>query len=313
MRRLALALAFIAGASAAMAEEQDFTPEFGALEGAELSHFLIRNFDDYALPIGRYSRDEKPSTLVEGAIREFVYWLDREVSTLEAIRNYEHRFAELGYQTVFACAGDECGGFDFRFGSYLVEPPVMRFDLADFRYLGVKTPDGERHASVIASRQGGRLYVQIIAVEGGAAPERMTEIGPAPPPLAKPGVARLFALARQLTEEGNAPLDGIAFEAGSAKLTIDSGEALEQVAALLRGRPDLGFLVVGHTDNQGGLEPNLALSKARAESVAARIASADGVSANQLEPHGVAFLSPRASNATEEGRAQNRRVELVLK
>lgn len=312
MRRLALALAFIAGAGAALAEEQDFTPEFGALEGAELSHFLTRNFDDYALPVGRYTRDKKPSRLIEGAIREFVYRLEGEASTLEAIRNYEHRFAELGYETVFVCEGDECGGFDFRFAAYLVEPPAMRFDLADFRYLGVETPDGERHASVIASRQGGRLFVQIIAIEGDVAPQRMTEIGPAPPPRAKPGVARLFTLARLLTEEGRAPLDGIAFEAGSAKLTIESDEPLEQVAALLRGRPDLRFLVVGHTDNQGGLDPNLALSKARAESVAARIASADGVSAGQLEPHGVAFLAPRASNATEAGRALNRRVELVM-
>ena len=58
---------------------------------------------------------------------------------------------------------------------------------------------------------------------------------------------------------------------------------------------------------------NLKLSRARAEAVAARLSAEDGVEPGQLIPRGVGFLSPRATNATEEGRAQNRRVELVVK
>lgn len=306
---LVAVLAFAAGVGA---EEEEFTPEFGALEGAELSHFMTRNFDAYKLPVGRFTRDEQPVKVIEGRIREFVYRAEGETSTLEAVRNYQRRFTELGYRTLFECAGDECGGFDFRFNAYLVDPPAMRFDLADFRYLAVEDEARERHASVIASRQGGRLYVQIIAVEGETAPERMTAAGEAPPPRVKPGQARLFALARRLTEDGHAPLDGVAFEAGSAKLTDASAPVLTQAAELLRARPDLRFLVVGHTDDQGPLDVNLELSRKRAEAVAAKLASAEGVTAAQLIPYGVGFLSPRASNATEAGRALNRRVELVL-
>jgi OOP family OmpA-OmpF porin len=264
------------------------------------------------MPTAKFSRDAQPAQEIEGRIRELVYEVAGEVSTLEAVRNYQQRFEELGYQTVFQCAGDECGGFDFRFNVYLVEPPKMRFDLADFRYLAVTDATVGRHATVIASRQGGKLFVQVISIEGDALPERMTE-GSAPAPRAKPGEARLFALARQLTEVGHAALDGIDFEPGSPTLTSASVSALTQAASLLTGRPDLTFLVVGHTDNQGTLESNMELSLERARSVAAKLAETPGVNADQLIPLGVGFLSPRASNATESGRRENRRVELVLR
>lgn len=315
MRRalFALAAAFSLAGVPAFAQDEDFTPEFGALEGAELTHVLTRNFDSYKLPTGRFTRQAQPVLTIEGSVREFVYRLDGDMSTLEVLRNYQRRFGELGYRTLFECAGDECGGFDFRFNTYLVDPPAMRFDLADFRLLSVADEAQGRRASVIASRQGGRLYVQIVAIEGEAAPERMTSLDDAPPPQTKPGQARLYALARRLTEEGHAPLDGIEFEAGSARLTEASGPWLEQAAELLKARPDLRFLVVGHTDDQGDLQLNIELSLARAKAVAGRIAEAEGVSPAQLLAHGVGFLAPRASNETEEGRALNRRVELVLR
>ncbi len=305
-----LALALVAAGAAA---QEDQAPEFGVMEGAKLTHFLTRSFDAYSLPVGKFTRDEKPVRTLEGAVREFVYELDDETSTLEAIRNYQRSFGDLGYATLFECAGETCGGFDFRFGIYLVEPPAMRFDLADFRYLALVDETAGRNASVLASRQGGKLFIQVIAVEGQAAPATMVDVADAPKPRAKPQEARLYALARLLTEEGHAPLDGIEFEAGSAKLIGRSEDTLSQAATLLRGRPDLTFLVVGHTDNQGDLELNLKLSRARAEAVAARLAAEEGVEAAQLVPHGVGFLAPRATNATEEGRALNRRVELVVK
>ena len=310
--RLAAGLALSLIASAAFAEEEDFAPEFGALEGATLTHFLTRNFDAYDLPVGKFTRDAKPVEKLEGSVREFAYSLEAETSTLEAIRNYQRSFDSLGYATNFECAGEDCGGFDFRFGTYLVEPPAMRFDLADFRFLSVSDDEAGRHAAVLASRQGGKLFVQVISVEGEAAPNAMVDVADAPQPQAKPTRARLFALARRLTESGHAPLEGIEFAAGSSELIGTSDAALKQAATLLRGRPDLRFLVVGHTDNQGSLEANIKLSLARAEAVAARLATEDGVEAEQLIPKGIGFLSPRASNATDEGRALNRRVELVL-
>ena len=72
------------------------------------------------------------------------------------------------------------------------------------------------------------------------------------------------------------------------------------------------MVLVGHTDAEGALEGNIALSKRRATAVMERLVSVYGVEAAQVSADGVGFLSPLASNLTADGRAQNRRVEVVL-
>lgn len=75
--------------------------------------------------------------------------------------------------------------------------------------------------------------------------------------------------------------------------------------------PLLKLHVVGHTDNVGDLDYNLKLSKARAEAVVNELVSKHKIAADRLKAHGVGPLSPVSSNDSEEGRALNRRVELV--
>lgn len=70
--------------------------------------------------------------------------------------------------------------------------------------------------------------------------------------------------------------------------------------------------MVGHTDSVGGLDGNLALSRRRAEAVTAALVREYGVAGSRLTSNGVASPAPVASNASDEGRARNRRVELVL-
>ena len=69
---------------------------------------------------------------------------------------------------------------------------------------------------------------------------------------------------------------------------------------------------MGHSDAVGSLEANIALSRARARSVAGRLVDTHGVARGQLRAEGAGYLAPRASNATEDGRALNRRVEVVV-
>jgi OOP family OmpA-OmpF porin len=71
-------------------------------------------------------------------------------------------------------------------------------------------------------------------------------------------------------------------------------------------------VIVGHSDNQGSLEANIALSKRRAEAVRTALITR-GVAAERLEAHGVGYLAPVSTNLTEAGRTLNRRVELVLR
>ncbi len=104
---------------------------------------------------------------------------------------------------------------------------------------------------------------------------------------------------------------GINFETGKSDINEQSAEAISQISILLKNNGTLKLYVVGHTDNVGTIDTNLKLSKERADAVVNSLVANYGISADRLKPYGVASLAPVASNDTEEGRAKNRRVELV--
>jgi OOP family OmpA-OmpF porin len=91
----------------------------------------------------------------------------------------------------------------------------------------------------------------------------------------------------------------------------ESAQALREIATLLEQDPELTLHVVGHTDNVGGDAYNMDLSRRRASAVVTALASQHGIDAARLKPAGVGPLAPVARNDGEEGRARNRRVELV--
>jgi OmpA-OmpF porin, OOP family len=95
------------------------------------------------------------------------------------------------------------------------------------------------------------------------------------------------------------------------EIKSESKPTLEQIADLLKREPSLKLLVVGHTDNVGDFESNRDLSQRRAESVANALVTGFGIAPERLVSFGVSYAAPVASNATAEGRSQNRRVELV--
>ncbi len=120
-------------------------------------------------------------------------------------------------------------------------------------------------------------------------------------------------LSQAIESEGRVVLDGLYFDFDQSTLTAESTPSLETIAAFLKQQSALQFYVVGHTDMTGSLEYNRKLSQERAEAVISSLVEKYGIAKRRLEAHGLGFLAPRANNATEEGRAKNRRVELVLK
>jgi len=86
---------------------------------------------------------------------------------------------------------------------------------------------------------------------------------------------------------------------------------MAEIAKLLKSDASLKVYVVGHTDNVGGLEANMKLSQGRADAVVQALVRSHGIVATRLKAYGDGPFAPVASNDTEEGRAKNRRVELV--
>ncbi|MEO0428129.1 MAG: OmpA family protein [Pseudomonadota bacterium] len=120
------------------------------------------------------------------------------------------------------------------------------------------------------------------------------------------------ALAEVLIARGHLALSGIDFASGTATLSPSSAPAIARAAAIIAAAGQRPLAIVGHSDNDGQLAPNVDLSQRRADAVRTALI-AEGVAEAQLEAHGVGWLAPLASNETPEGRAENRRVELVLR
>jgi len=115
-----------------------------------------------------------------------------------------------------------------------------------------------------------------------------------------------------LDKEGRVRLYGILFDLDKATLKAESTRQLQHVITLLLQNPDLVLEVQGHTDNQGEDDYNLELSQRRAETVTTYL-TLFGVAPQRLTSKGYGETSPVDTNDTEEGRAKNRRVELVEK
>ena len=119
------------------------------------------------------------------------------------------------------------------------------------------------------------------------------------------------SMAQDISTTGKVAIYGIYFDFNKADVKPESDPTLKEIAALLKQNSKLNLYVVGHTDNVGSLSANMDLSERRAEAVVQALASKHGVDAKRLKAQGVGPLCPIASNKTEEGRAKNRRVELV--
>lgn len=114
-----------------------------------------------------------------------------------------------------------------------------------------------------------------------------------------------------LTAKGRWATQGILFATGKAELKPESTPVLKEIASTMKEHQDLKILIEGHTDNVGQPASNLALSDARAAAVKAALTADYGIAADRISTKGFGDTKPSVPNATPEGRAQNRRVEIV--
>ncbi|QJQ95858.1 MULTISPECIES: OmpA family protein [Halomonadaceae] len=312
-----VALVLLAAGSAAMAlaladiEGSADHSLLGRFGDATISAYQASNYDAATLPSGPIAdaRAVDNRLELEGRVTRIGYRLPVEHTALEVARNYEAALTEGDFEFLFSCAGAaQCGA---GFNRYVLNEGVVfpsAFDRAAFndssRALLATRADEQGTAHVflyiMEDRSNNRTLVRQLVVES------------EPLQLGQVSVKDAGALQAALDTDGSVIVDGIFFATDSATVEAESAAALEQMAELLRNTPELAVYIVGHTDNQGSLDHNLALSQRRANAVVEALGALDGIDAVQLDARGVASLAPIASNASEAGRAQNRRVELVL-
>ena len=160
--------------------------------------------------------------------------------------------------------------------------------------VGKIVQDG-KEAWVQAEKGNGKIWLRIVEKE---AMQQFIE-------------ADAAALAKDIDTTGHAAVYGILFDTGKADIQADSAKAVAEIANLLKASPDLKLHVVGHTDDQGSVDGNMRLSMARAQAVVQALIGTHGIAATRLSAFGCGQYAPVASNDSDEGRTQNRRVELV--
>ena len=119
------------------------------------------------------------------------------------------------------------------------------------------------------------------------------------------------AMASSIADTGSVAIYGINFDTASSVIKPDSVPAIDEIAKLLTNKPALKVYIVGHTDMVGDAVSNLKLSQARAQAVVNELVTKHHIVASRLIAFGNGPYAPIATNKTDEGRAKNRRVELV--
>jgi OOP family OmpA-OmpF porin len=170
---------------------------------------------------------------------------------------------------------------------------------ADYGYYFLKTAQNkEVWVEVTTAPDNGRRYTLTII-------ERE--------PMKQDIVIKADLIKEKIQIEGKIAFYGIYFDVGKSVIKPESSESLEQIALFLNANPDINCWVVGHTDSDGSFEINSKLSLDRALAVVSYLQSAYSISPDRLFAQGVGPLAPVSTNDTEEGKALNRRVELVKK
>ena len=119
------------------------------------------------------------------------------------------------------------------------------------------------------------------------------------------------SMASSIADTGSVAIYGINFDTAKSDLKPDSEPAIDEIAKLLIDNPALKVYIVGHTDMVGDAASNVRLSQVRAQSVITALVTKHGIAASRLIAFGNGPYAPVASNKTDDGRAKNRRVELV--
>jgi outer membrane protein OmpA-like peptidoglycan-associated protein len=313
-------------------------PLVGRYEGSIMTAYRAPKYDQAAF-IQSPTSNKNDLLQLEGDVSFYYYELPAGRSTFEVERNYERSLKAKGFDIVFSC-GSSVGSCyvnksetsPIRFAEVITNDPVTRWppnasnkphsaahnygnkiyntypngscDQGDLRYLLAKreADSGTTHVSIAVCEgnypDGSYSGAYIAVVDGKAMDTDKIKF------------IKASEMQKSLQDTGRVNLYGIHFDFDKDEIKPDSQPTIDEMIKLMRANPQIKLQVVGHTDSQG-LEPhNNDLSNRRAGSVTRALVQA-GIEAGRLSSKGAGSSQPVATNDTEDGRAKNRRVELV--
>jgi len=317
-------------------------PTLKRYDGSFIVAYEHQSFTDFVLPLSKLEavpgktdvhnntyHEPRQKKALEGAYTRLVYLIPANRSPLEVLRNYQQEITQKGGKILFECKDVECGGSArrsssggggdmslamFLFPEERVKEPsfsnghcAMTETISDQRYATAEIPAQGAYVSMLTytlndasycKAFNGRTIAVIDIVEDKPREQKMITV-------------TSTDMAKQISSSGSVALYGISFDFNKADMKAESEPTLSEIAKLLKSNAAMKLLVVGHTDHVGTLPFNMDLSQRRASAVVNALVTKYQIAQTRLTAMGVAFASPVASNVSEEGRAKNRRVELV--
>ncbi len=311
-------------------------PALKRIEGSVILHYSAKKFDSLQIAQQKIAFDYSAQKITdwkkitaEGARTTLFYREPKDAGTLECLRSYQNDLKAAGFEVLFegSSAGkptDDSNTLDNGYGRFIkaVYQSETDYDIQQYTMPGA---DDYRYTALRKTGENGAgdVYVTVFCAAVTAswkAPEKGILEGTV---LARVDVLETKAMnnrmvlvkademEKQINATGRVALYGIYFDFNKATLQPESAETLKEVENLLKADSGLRLLVVGHTDNVGGFDSNKSLSERRAAAVVEELQKNHGIASQRLFPFGCGFACPAAPNTTDDGRAKNRRVELV--
>ncbi len=274
MKKIIPLLLLISG-FAALSAQQDYEGCKDPVLFTRMPGYHIYRCDDLQFDKSEFQISSEKTQTVEGHHLKILYDLNDNVqapSPLQTVRNYSNAIKKIGGQVLY----------DYEDGGIW------------YTILKVTSGGKEVWATVTASSNG-QYSLDIIEKK-----EMNQDV-----------VADASSLANSISETGKIAVYGIYFDTGKSVLKPESAETLKEISKLLKNDPVLKLFVVGHTDNTGTFDENMKLSIDRATAVVNALITQYSANPANLKACGAGPIAPVASNATEEGKSLNRRVELV--
>jgi outer membrane protein OmpA-like peptidoglycan-associated protein len=275
MKKIIFSLLLMAAGIAPLLAQED---QEGCKDPAlftRMPNFHIYRCEDKQFDKFEFRVSSEKSQIIEGHFLYVNYYLNDNAQTpggIQIVRNYTNAVKKIGGQLIYEY--DDGGA----------EISTMKL-----------VKNGAEVWAVVSAGGNGMYTINIIEKEA----------------MNQDVVADANSMAGSIKETGKVAVYGIYFDTGKSVLKPESQETLEQISKLLKADPNLKLYVVGHTDNVGIFDTNIKLSNDRAIAVVNALVSKFSVNAARLKAFGDGPASPVASNDKEEGRALNRRVELV--
>lgn len=305
----------------ALAEDvpgSDDHPLVGRYEGATIVEYEHSDYDEaHALiapndwtsvvPNNQTNRSGGEWQRMEGSVWKIRYMIPERRSSLEVYRNYQMALKANGFEPVFECMDGACfvGEKDklpYQMGELFDTRPGNSgayWDHARYSFQKLPAEDGAVYALVLVGQKDGQAVAWIQVVK-----TKEMETG-------KIVVKTADEMMEAIRRDGRVSLYTLSFDTDKDTLKAEADPTLIEINKLLVRHGDLKLLILGHTDSQGSAEYNMDLSTRRAASVVRALVDRFAIDAGRLRSEGKGLTEPASTNDTEEGRALNRRVELV--